>query len=931
VAGKNNLVITMREDQEQLDEVVVVGYGVMKKRDLTGSVSSIKTADLQKVATSNAMSAMQAKVPGLDIQQSSGEAGSSISMTLRGNRSISASNSPLILVDGVEYGSTLDIPASDIESMEILKDASSTAIYGTKGANGVIIITTKRGKAGKTNVNFNGYVSFNSPTNTAKPMYGDKEVQRLVDKANYAADYASQNWGASNVSVESVLTESLNDGTSMLSIYNDKSYTDWIDLLLKNSVTQNYEVSVTGGNDKTTFNVSVAAMYDNGIMKGDELDRYNGRTNIDHTINKYVKIGTSLNFTYKSNDVRNSGVYSQAMKMTTITHPYLTDGTINATPNPLYAAHCSPLLDDVDGAYQKNIETTRFFGNAYIQISPLKNLIYKSLFAVDRKNVRTGLYQDYESQGRYQTPSNSYISNAEEAKTGYTWQNTLNYNTDFNQSKHDLSVLLGHEMSQTVDETLSIAGTAGKEHYYTSSFYDVSKITSDLTTASSYTKQSLLSFFGRINYKFNEKYLLTVTGRTDGSSVLAEGNKWGFFPSAALAWRINDESFMENTKDWLSSLKLRVSAGIAGNAAVDPYQTIATLTSTTPNSTDKIPASMGNKDLSWETTQSLDFGLDFGFLDGRINGSVDYYFNKTKDLLYYKSAPASSVFTSVLANVGESSGQGVEVSLNTLAVKQKNFSWDINWSYTHSTDKLEKLSDGLDRNINGTSALIVGEPVSIYYDYEANGCWNIGEYDQYVQEMAAKGIDVTAPVAGYGDPGTIKIVDRNGDGVIDENDKRVYERSPKHIFGMNNTFTYKNWSLGVQLYARIGGYMSYGLNQQLNYESANWGNLDYWTPTNTGAKFPSPGLSSSQQTTYSTYKTALYWEKADYFKIKDINLNYNLPKNVLSKVGIANARVYASMKNFFTWSSVDDYDAERGGSISFPLQKQVVVGLNLQF
>jgi hypothetical protein len=377
-------------------------------------------------------------------------------------------------------------------------------------------------------------------------------------------------------------------------------------------------------------------------------------------------------------------------------------------------------------------------------------------------------------------------------------------------------------------------------------------------------------------------------------------------------------------------LKLRISAGIAGNAAVNPYQTVATLTSTTPNSVDKIPASMA-EDLSWETTQSLDFGLDFGFLDGRINGSVDYYFNKTKDLLYYKSAPATTVYTSVLANVGESSGQGVEVSLNTLAIKQKNFSWDINWSYTHATDKLEKLADGLDRNINGYEALIVGEPVSIYYDYEADGCWNVGEFAQYKNEMAEKGITVKSPVSNYGDPGTLKIVDRNGDGVIDENDKRVYERSPKHIFGMNNTFTYKNWSLGVQVYARLGGYMNYGMNSQLNYESANWGDIDYWTPTNTGAKFPSPGLSSAQQTTYTTYKTALYWEKADYIKIKDINLNYNLPKNVLSKTGIANARVYASLKNFLSWSRVDNYDAERGGSISFPLQKQVVVGLNLQF
>jgi hypothetical protein len=244
---------------------------------------------------------------------------------------------------------------------------------------------------------------------------------------------------------------------------------------------------------------------------------------------------------------------------------------------------------------------------------------------------------------------------------------------------------------------------------------------------------------------------------------------------------------------------------------------------------------------------------------------------------------------------------------------------------------LKKLADGLDRNIDGTSALIVGEPLSIYYDYEADGCWGVGEYEQYVKDMAAKNITVVQPVSNYGDPGTLKIVDRNEDGVIDENDKRVYERSPKHIFGMNNTFTYKNWSLNVQLFARLGGYMSYGMNSQLNYESANWGDIDYWTPTNTGAKFPSPGLTSAQQATYSTYKTALYWEKADYFKIKDITLNYTLPKSALSKAHIANARVYASLKNFLTFSAVDNYDSERGGSISFPLQKQVVVGLNLQF
>lgn len=934
VGNQTDLNITLQDDSQAIEEVVVIGYGVVKKRDLTGSVSSVKTEDLQKVASNNAMTAMQAKVPGLDIQQSSGEAGAGISMTLRGNRSISASNSPLILVDGVEYGSTMDIPASDIESMEILKDASSTAIYGTKGANGVIIITTKRGKAGRTQVSFNGYLSFNSPTKTAQPMYGDREVRRVMDKADYQANYKTYketgSWGTEKVSVESVLTEALDDGTTQMSIYNDKSYTDWIDLLLKNSVSQNYEVSVSGGSEKTNFNVSMAAMYNNGIMENDKLSRYNGRANIDHIINKVFKVGTSLNYTYRSNDARNAGVYNQALKMTTVTHPYLADGTINATPNPWYAAHCSPLLDDVEGAYQKNIESTRFFGNAYVQITPMKGMFFKSLFSLSRRNTRTGLYQDYQSQGRYQSPATSYISNENETNTGFTWQNTLNYNTNFNESKHDLTLLLGHEMSQSVTEGSSISGDAGAEHYYKSSFYDVSKITNPKTTTS-YVKTALLSYFARANYKFNERYLLTASLRADGSSVLADGHKWGYFPSVAAAWRMNEESFLQPASSWLNSLKLRASFGISGNAAVDAYQTLATLTQTVPGGSDMIPASMSNKDLSWETTQSINFGLDFGVLDNRISGSIDYYINKTRDLLYYKSAPASSVFTSVLANVGESSGQGIEVNLNTLLIQAKDFSWDATWSYSHSTDKLDKLADGLDRNINGTSAFIVGEPVSIYYDYEADGCWGIGEYDKYVADMAAKGIEVKQPIANYGDPGTLKIVDRNLDGEITEDDKRVYQRSPKHILGMSNTFSYKNWTLGVQLFARLGGYMNYGMNSQLNYETANWGDIDYWTPENTGAKFPTPGLSSAQQGTYTTYKTAIQWEKADYFKVKDITLSYNLPKNWLTKACLGSARIYASMKNFFSWCSVDNYDAERGGSISFPLQKQVIIGLNLQF
>jgi TonB-linked SusC/RagA family outer membrane protein len=935
--------VVMEDDSKSLDELVVVGYGVMKRRDLTGAISSVKSTDLQKVATSNAMQAMQAKIPGLDIQQSNGQAGSGLSINLRGNRSILAGNGPLILVDGVAYGSTLDINPSDIESMEVLKDASSTAIYGSQGANGVIIITTKRGQSGKTKVNFSAYNSFNSPTNVATSMYGNKEVQRLIDKADYAANYATYKstgtWGTQLSTAETVLGNLMlgDNSTSVLSIYQDGSYTNWGDLILKNTSSQNYEVSAAGGNDKTTFNVSLGAMYDKGLMRNDDMDRYNGKVNIDHKINNLFKIGSSLLFTYKQQSVANSGEYSQGLKLTSITHAYFDDGTINATPNPWYAAHCSPLLDYEGGgkAYQNDTESTRFFGNAYVEVTPFKGLVGKSLFAVDRSDARHGEYEDYESQPRYQAPTTDYIQSEKYNTTAITWDNTINYNFNIAQ-RHDFTALLGHELRQSVYELTNTYGDAGKTHFYKSAFYDLSKITSP-TVKNTYTKWSMLSFFGRLNYKFDEKYLATVSLRADGSSRLADGHKWGYFPSTALGWRMKEESFLKNV-GWLDNLKLRASWGLSGNSSVDPYGTQAVLSDYnlyyylgSSDIVGKIPSTMANPNLKWEKTSAFDFGLDFGFLNNRISGSIDVYFNKTRDLLFYKTAPASSVFTTVTSNVGDSKGSGIEVALNTRIIDMKDFKWDANWSYSHMTDKITSLTNGVDKYISGTTIYKVGERVQAFYDYETNGCWGIGEYDKYLTDWQARHPDETAAYpTGYGEPGTLKIVDRNDDGKLDgENDRKVYNRQPDHIFGMNNTFSYKNLSLSVQLYARLGGYISYDMNSQLNYESANWGDdIDYWTPTNLNAKFPSPGAAS---TIYSAYASSLKYEKANYFKIKDITLSYNLPKSIVAKAGMSNVRIYGTLMNYLTFSCIDNYDPERGGSIAYPLKKQAIVGINVEF
>ena len=923
VAGKSNVSIVLQEDAMGLDEVVVVGYGTMKKKDLTGSVASVKIDDIQKVAGANVMEAMQAKVPGVDLQVSDGQAGAGISMTMRGNRSLLANNNPLVIVDGVEYGTTLDIPSSDIESMDILKDAASTAIYGTKGANGVILITTKRGSAGKTRVTFNGYLSFKSPTSLTKPMYGDKEVQRLIDAKDYKNMQTAGDWTAAQrtTTVADVLGQTLDDGTLTADIYADKSYTDWLDLATQNSVGQNYEIGVQGGDAKTNFNVSLSMMNDKGMLEGDVFKRYTGRANVDHQINRIVKVGASMSYTYKSNDRRNGGIFGQAQKMTTITHAYLTDGSINATPNPWYAAHCSPLLDE-DGNFQRNIETTRFFGSAYVQLTPIKGLSLKSTLTLDRDNSRDGMYQDYESQGRYQTPHNTYISYAPSIGTKYTWQNTANYSLTL-QDKHDFTFLLGHEMYQHVKEDLALNGTAGEEHYYNNSFYYVDNIGSPYKH-SDYTKQSMVSFFGRVNYSYLGKYLLQASLRTDGSSVLADGHKWGYFPSVSAGWRVIDENFMESTKSWLSNLKLRLSWGLSGNAAIAPYQTLATVSPIVPSSSAMAPMTMANKNLTWEKTSAFDLGLDFGFLDGRLSGTIDYYWSHTYDLLYYKTAPASTVYTSLIDNVGKTRGHGLELGLNAIPVRTNDFEWSLNASATFARDYVDELADGVEQFVDGINILRVDEPVSAYYAYDIDGMWGVGEFDQY---MAAHP-SFAKPYSDYGDPGTPKVVDTNGDDAIDDSDKIVYSRSPKTILGLSTALTYKDFSLSVQTMARLGGYMSYqGYNLYL-YDGANWGDLDYWTPDNQGADIPSPGASGASAT---QFKSSVMMQKADYFKIKDITLSYNLPKDILSKVYVNNARIYCSMKNFFTFSHFDNYDPERGGAVTFPMAKQVVVGVNVTF
>lgn len=436
--------------------------------------------------------------------------------------------------------------------------------------------------------------------------------------------------------------------------------------------------------------------------------------------------------------------------------------------------------------------------------------------------------------------------------------------------------------------------------------------------------------------------MLSASLRSDGTSALSEGNKWGYFPSLSGAWRLSDESFMDGTTSWLSNLKPRASWGISGNAAIEPYQTLSQLSGYDiyyymggNNIAGRIPSQMGNSDLKWETTQATNFGLDFGLLNNRISGSIDFYVTHTSDLLFLRTQPASQVFPTVLSNVGKTKGSGFEIALNTLAIRTNDFSYDINWSYATNKDEIVELTEGVDKyQVSGAEWLVVGQSVRIFRDFESNGVWNVGEYDQYKTDWELRhpgetlNYSANGAPSGYGTPGTLKIVDQNDDGKIDSDDHINYDRSAKHVLGMNNILSYKNFTLSFLLYARLGGYVSYDFNSQMNYETANWADLDYWTPDNPNAKFPSPGAASGL---YSPYQTILKYEKADFFKIKDVTLSYSFPSNLLHRFYINNLKIYGSLKNYFNFSAIPNYDAERGGAISFPLAKQAVVGISLQF
>lgn len=921
--GNNSLInIKMEPDTQALDEVVVIGYGTVKKRDLTGAVASMKNEDVTVAPTSNVMEALQGKIAGMDIVKSSGQVGEDVSILLRGSRSIYGSNEPLFIIDGIP-GSYSQVNPSDIESVDVLKDASSTAIYGSAGANGVVIITTKRGKEGKATVNFDAYYGFSGSPNYKHGMVGDEWVNYQREAYKYKnGDYPSD-------------MSALFGNQDYTDAYNAGKWIDWIDEASGNNTatTQKYSLSVSGGSEKTKIFASTSYNREEGLLSNDNLNKYSLRLNIDQEIFSWAKMGFTSNLTYQD---RNQGVkntFTKGLSSFPLGDAYDQNGKIN---HEYITGQYSPLGDFIEDQYVNNTRSTYLNVSGYLELSPIKDFTFTSRINGTLSDSRQGQYwgdQCNANRPSYAGSPHAAITNKN--AWNYTWENILSYNTTIAKD-HNIggSVITSWNKNQN-DSSLAAASGQMVDRW---SFWRLASGASQ-HVESDFAQTQKMSFAVRFNYSYKGKYLFTFSNRWDGVSQFSAGHKWDSFPAGAIAWRISDEPFMNVAKNWLNNLKLRVGYGITGNSGgVDAYGTTTQayvytgngLTLNGQNSSfTQYTGTYGSKDLGWEKSYNWNVGLDYGILNNRVDGSIEWFKTTTKGLLFKRTLPITSGLTgwgsplSIWQNIAETSNQGVEVTINSHNIKTKDFSWNTTLSVTWSKEKIEKLPDGDLISEN----LFVGHSIKSIYGYKYTGIWGTNTPQDILDAYGVK-------------PGFIQIetLEKDGDGGVHKystNDRQVLgHTNPDWIVGLNNTFTYKNFDLSVFAMARYGQTINSDLLGYYTAEQSVTTNqlagADYWTENNQGAYYPAPGTGSEQSTVIS----ALRVRDGSFIKVKNITLGYTFPVNISRKALMEKCRIYATAYNPFIYvkdKQLKGTDPETNGSDAFPTFRQFVFGVNLTF
>jgi TonB-linked SusC/RagA family outer membrane protein len=951
VAGKSQLNVTLEEDRQLLDEVVVVGYGVQRKSDVTGALTRVGEKELNTKPVANAFEALQGKAAGVDITTSE-RPGTVGSIAIRGQRSISAGQGPLYVVDGVplQAGGIETLNPRDIESIDILKDASSTAIYGSRGANGVVLVTTKRGQEGKTQLSYSGAFTFEkivdkSPAmnasdyitwrrwayyNSAPDKYtpGDQPTQEQ-DKAFFAGDETALNnvmkgWSGGSW-----------DGSKVTD-------TDWTEFVKQTGVTQEHNVSVRGGTKNLAGYVSFGYLNNKGTQKGQSYERYNLTASADVQGTPWFKAGGSVNASYGVQQYGYSvpygtstgakELYSAAKSILRYTLPYDENGEIITQPGGS-TTNTYSIIDEWSKSTDQR-QTFRALGSFYAQLDfgkmwePLQGLQWKTQFGPDFRFYRRGNFLDSSSISR--AGGKNSASRSEERHFAWTLDNMLLYNRGFGDHNVGLTLLQSASKSNTENSSMSEVGVTIPSFLWNNmGAIDITDSQYQASMGTGLSEYALSSYMVRVNYSFKDRYLLTASARWDGSSVLAEGNKWDFFPSMALGWRMEQESWLRDVT-WLDQLKLRFGVGVTGNAAVSPYGTLGVISSywmpfSTGNSQIFVTNepyytsgsnAMPNKNLGWEKTTQWNFGIDFSFLKGRIGGTIDLYKSNTKDLLLAMSVPSLSGYPSMMANVGETKNKGLEVTLNVIPILTKDFMWNSNLNFAYQKDEIVELANGKEDDIN--NAWFIGESIAVYYGYEANGLWQESDATE-MAKFNENGAKFTV--------GSVKPVDQNGDYKIDADDRVILgNKNPRLTAGWTNTFTWKGIELNLELMGRFGYMISTGGEGQLGmYQQRE---IDYWTPSNTGAEWQKPVYS---QAGGDAYAGLLGFKDASFIKIRNLSLGYNFDKQLLSKLGIglSNAKIYIQGKNLgMLYSSVDFMDLDTGATF---YNRGFTVGLQVDF
>ena len=948
-AGKNQFNITLEEDKQLLDEVVVVGYGVQRKSDVTGALTRVGEKELNAKPVANAFEALQGKAAGVDVTTSE-RPGTVGSITIRGNRSISASSAPLYVVDGVplQAGGIETINPRDIESIDILKDASSTAIYGSRGANGVVLVTTKRGQEGKMQLTYNGSMTFEkivdkSPAmsasdyitwrrwayyNSAPDKYtpGDQPTMEQ-DKAFFAGDetalnnvmkgWASGSWDGSKV-----------------------TDTDWTDFVTQTGVTQEHTLSARGGTKNLAGFVSFGYLNNKGTQKGQSYERYNFSASADIKGTNWFKAGGSFNASY---GVQKYGysvpygtstgakeLYSAAKSILRYTLPYDENGEIITQPGGS-TTNTYSVIDEWKKS-KDNRETFRALGSFYAQIDfgqifePLQGLQWKTQFGPDFRYYRRGNFLDSSSISR--AGGNNSASRSDERHFAWTLDNMLLYNKSIKEHTFGLTLLqsaskVNNESSSMSEQKVTIPSFL----WNNMGAIDITDTQYQASMGTGLSENALSSYMARINYSFMDRYLLTASARWDGASVLAEGNKWDFFPSMALGWRMEQESWLKDVT-WLDQLKLRLGVGVTGNSAVAPYGTLGVISSfwmpfSTGNSQIFVTNepyytngsnAMPNKQLGWEKTTQWNFGVDFSFLKGRIGGTIDLYTSKTKDLLLSMSVPSLSGYPSMMANIGQTKNKGVEVTINAIPVMTKDFVWNSNLNFAWQKDEIVELANGKEDDIN--NAWFIGESIAVHYGYEADGLWQESDAAE-MAKFNENGAKFSA--------GMVKPVDQNGDYKIDADDRVIIgNKNPRFTAGWTNSISWKGLELALELQGRFGYTISTGGEGQLGmYQQRE---ISYWRPDNTGAEWQKPVYSQAGGDPYSGL---LGFKDASFIKIRNLSLGYNFDKSLCQTVGINGAKLYVQGKNLgMLYSSVDFMDLDTGATF---FNRGFTVGLQVEF